>query len=92
MRNWLIGLYIVEFEQNGQDRAKYRERLLPELAASVHRMDDDDQFSKPQRPVLELFSMIQNRFTTVMSQLVPIVNIAAIAFTNDVPGMATKKR
>src|SRR5690606_24230596 len=35
VRNWLIGLYIVEFEQNGEDRAKYGERLLPELAASV---------------------------------------------------------
>lgn len=35
VRNWLIGLYIVEFEQNGQDRAKYGERLLSELAASV---------------------------------------------------------
>lgn len=35
VRNWLIGLYIVEFEQNGQDRAKYGERLLPELSASV---------------------------------------------------------
>ena len=35
VRNWLIGLYIVEFEQKGQDRAKYGERLLPELAASV---------------------------------------------------------
>ncbi len=35
VRNWLIGLYIVEFEQNGEDRAKYGERLLQELAASV---------------------------------------------------------
>lgn len=23
MRNWLIGFYIVEFEQNGEDRAQY---------------------------------------------------------------------
>ena len=23
IRNWLIGAYIVEFEQNGKDRAKY---------------------------------------------------------------------
>ena len=23
IRNWLIGFYIVEFEQNGADRAKY---------------------------------------------------------------------
>lgn len=35
VRNWLIGLYIVEFEQKGEDRAKYGERLLPELSESV---------------------------------------------------------
>ena len=29
LRNWLIGAYIVEFEQNGTDRAKYGTRLLP---------------------------------------------------------------
>jgi hypothetical protein len=32
LRNWLIGHRIVEFEQNGKDRAAYGERLLPELA------------------------------------------------------------
>lgn len=35
VRNWLIGFYIVEFEQKGEDRAKYGERLLQELAASI---------------------------------------------------------
>ena len=30
-RNWLIGYYIVEFEQNGADRAKYGEKLLTNL-------------------------------------------------------------
>lgn len=28
VRNWLIGLWIVEFEQNGEDRAKYGDKLL----------------------------------------------------------------
>ncbi len=28
IRNWLIGYYIVEFEQKGEDRAKYGGRLL----------------------------------------------------------------
>jgi predicted nuclease of restriction endonuclease-like (RecB) superfamily len=32
IRNWLIGLYIIEFEQNGEDRAKYGEKLLQKLA------------------------------------------------------------
>ena len=32
LRNWLIGQRIVEFEQQGKDRATYGERLLPALA------------------------------------------------------------
>ena len=32
IRNWLIGYYIVEFEQNGEDRAKYGANLLEEMA------------------------------------------------------------
>ena len=32
LRNWLIGYRIVEFEQQGKDRAAYGERLLPALA------------------------------------------------------------
>lgn len=34
VRNWLIGFYIVEFEQKGEDRAKYGEKLLQNLADS----------------------------------------------------------
>lgn len=32
VRNWLIGYYIVEFEQNGKDRAEYGTKLLQNLA------------------------------------------------------------
>ncbi|MCE5212538.1 MAG: PDDEXK nuclease domain-containing protein [Deltaproteobacteria bacterium] len=35
LRNWLIGFYIVEFEQHGKDRAKYGVDLLGKLAASI---------------------------------------------------------
>ena len=35
IRNWLIGYYIVEFEQNGEDRAKYGDRLLSEISTST---------------------------------------------------------
>ena len=31
VRNWLIGFYIVEFEQSGKDRAKYGEKLIEEI-------------------------------------------------------------
>ncbi|TAF77843.1 MAG: DUF1016 family protein [Bacteroidetes bacterium] len=35
VRNWLIGCYIVEFEQNGADRAKYGAKLLQQLAKDI---------------------------------------------------------
>jgi hypothetical protein len=35
MRNWCIGFYIVEFEQNGEDRAKYGATLIVNIAQSI---------------------------------------------------------
>lgn len=35
LRNWIVGAYIVEFEQHGADRAKYGSRLLERLAADL---------------------------------------------------------
>lgn len=42
LRNWLIGFYIKEYEQNGLDRAKYRsntiKHLADELPATAYRV------------------------------------------------------
>ncbi len=35
IRNWLIGYYIVEYEQNGEDRATYGERLIDEMSKKL---------------------------------------------------------
>ena len=35
IRNWLIGCYIVEFEQKGEDRAKYGSKLIANLAKRI---------------------------------------------------------
>lgn len=35
LRNWLVGAYIIEFEQNGEERAKYGKRLLPEVETAL---------------------------------------------------------
>lgn len=34
-RNWLVGYYIVEFEQHGEDRAKYGDKLIIRLAERI---------------------------------------------------------
>lgn len=35
IRNWLLGYYIVEYEQNGDDRAKYGDQLLTVIAKDL---------------------------------------------------------
>ena len=37
IRNYIIGFYIVEYEQNGSDRAKYGDKLLVNLAEKVNK-------------------------------------------------------
>lgn len=39
LRNWLIGLYLVEFEQRGEDRAAYGAGLLERLARDLRQKD-----------------------------------------------------
>ena len=36
VRNWLVGYYIVEYEQHGEDRAKYGEKLINRLSKSIN--------------------------------------------------------
>ncbi|MCP5175080.1 MAG: hypothetical protein H6996_08250 [Moraxellaceae bacterium] len=35
LRNWLIGAYLVEYEQQGEDRAQYGEKLYKNLAKKL---------------------------------------------------------
>jgi hypothetical protein len=37
LRNWFIGAYVVQFEQNGADRASYGQQLLVHLARDLGR-------------------------------------------------------
>lgn len=35
IRNWMVGFYIVEYEQNGEDKAQYGIKLLPTIAKTM---------------------------------------------------------
>ncbi|MDL2244281.1 PDDEXK nuclease domain-containing protein [Parabacteroides sp. OttesenSCG-928-J18] len=35
IRNWLVGCYIVEYEQYGEDRAKYGDKLIEAMSKSI---------------------------------------------------------
>ena len=35
LRNWLVGYYIVEYEQNGKDRADYGKAIIPKSSLKL---------------------------------------------------------
>jgi hypothetical protein len=38
LRNWVVGYYILEYEQRGADRADYGERLLESLSGRLQHV------------------------------------------------------
>ena len=65
-RNWLIGWYIVEYEQNGEDRAKYGEALLKNLAKRIHMR------GLGERRLYE-FRQLYNVYPQLSEQVLPFV-------------------
>ena len=63
MRNWLIGYYIVEFEQHGKDRAEYGTQLLKKLEERVNRKGLNVNPEKPDVPLNknDAFQKVQKR-------------------------------
>lgn len=49
VRNYVIGYYIVEYEQHGSDRAKYGDRLLKRLVESVNKRGINETLLKVSR-------------------------------------------
>lgn len=69
VRNWLMGFYIVEFEQNGEDRAKYGEFLLKNLERKVNLKGLNITLFKRSR----VFYMVYPQLATVIkTALAPI--------------------
>ena len=70
LRNWLIGCYIVEYEQKGRDRAKYGDRLLKRLEDSVNTKGLN----------VTLFQILTDLFTSGIDCIIPVMNISISSF------------
>lgn len=72
IRNWLFGFYIVEYEQNGEDRAKYGEKVL-------HNIENHFKFSgtkgiterrlREYRKFYLVYPQIRRTMTAVFNQI-----------------------
>ena len=58
LRNWLIGCYIVEYEQKGSDRAKYGERLLKRLEERLNTKGLNETLFRNSRTFYNLYPQI----------------------------------
>ena len=62
LRNWLIGCYIVEYEQKGSDRAKYGDRLLKRLEEKVNTKGLNETLFRNSRTFYNLYPQIAELF------------------------------
>jgi predicted nuclease of restriction endonuclease-like (RecB) superfamily len=69
IRNWLIGFYIVEFEQNGEDRAKYGDKLMPELAKSINIRGLSETALKLNRQFFQTYPQIRQTLPDELKRL-----------------------
>ncbi len=75
IRNWLIGYYLVEYEQKGQDRAKYGDKILQTVADSI----GSDGFSFRNLKLFRQFFLAYPRISESASE--KIANVLSIGQT-----------
>ena len=70
MRNWLIGYYIVEFEQHGKDRAEYGTQLLKKSEERVDRKGLTTTMFKWARKFYRLYPQMAENLPALISTTV----------------------
>lgn len=72
VRNWLIGYYIVEFEQNGEDQAIYGDKLIENLSDNLNYIKGIDERSL--RRFRQFYLQYPQIATTIRGSLTPELN------------------
>lgn len=70
VRNWLIGYYIVEYEQKGEDRAHYGERLLSKLDMALKEIgltDFSERRLREYRLFYQIYPQIRQSAAAILS-------------------------
>lgn len=100
MRNWLIGYYIVEFEQHGKDRAEYGAHLLKKLEERVDRKGLNVTLFQTSRNFYNLYPQMEGLFVPneIYSTLsnksesrIPLMDKSTDAQTNTICAIVSHK-
>lgn len=95
IRNWLVGCYIVEYEQNGEDRAKYGTRLLDELSKKLKSKGLKGLRSRELNTCRKFYTTYPQIWRTLSAKLqeaenksIPAININPIEISRTVSAIS----
>ena len=74
LRNWLIGFYIIEFEQRGEDRAQYGTNLLKTLEKQVNTRGLTETLFKLSRQFYIIYPQIKDMIVNQLNTNRPTVS------------------
>ena len=84
LRNWTVGAYLVEYEQNGSDRAKYGAKLLKRLAGDLAKKGVKGLGVSNLERCRACFWVYPQ-----CAELIPYAVITELALTNQIPYAVT---
>ncbi|NOS69555.1 MAG: DUF1016 family protein [Verrucomicrobia bacterium] len=97
VRNWLVGAYLVEFEQHGKDRARYGDRLLERVAedlAARKAKGLDLRTLRDCRAIYFLYPQIRGTLSPEFAARLKLPSIPSTLmtkFTSGIRGTASRK-
>ncbi|WP_455630695.1 PDDEXK nuclease domain-containing protein [Parabacteroides sp.] len=88
-RNWLMGCYIVEFEQNGEDRAAYGEQLLKKLEQRLKTKGLNERRFREFRRLYLVYPQLKGPVTQYIASQIQIRQSLTAEFTEPIRRLAT---
>ena len=83
-RNWLMGCYIVEFEQNGEDRAAYGEQLLKKLEQRLKTKGLNERRFREFRRLYLVYPQLKEPITQYIASQIQIRQSLTAEFTEPI--------
>jgi len=88
-RNWLMGCYIVEFEQNGEDRAAYGEQLLKKLEQQLKTKGLNERRFREFRRLYLIYPQLKEPVTQYIASQIQIRQSLTAEFTEPIRRLVT---
>jgi len=88
LRNWLIGAHLVEFEQHGEDRAKYGGRLLQRVSSDLRKQEvpgTSPDMLERMRLLYFCYPQLANRISAPVVRKLPEAGLAMPPATISAP-------